>query len=118
VHVSWSKHMGKMRYCAAIECACADETIVHAHFNGNCRVCSRGTPLSREDLIKQYFYEGYQYRAIVCFLYFVHGIRISHRQLKRVLNKLNLHRRVRPTANSIRRVVSLVQVKIYLSLSR
>ena len=38
----------------------------------------------------------YRYRTIVCFLYFVHGIRISYRQLKRVLN---ICRRVR-TSNS------------------
>ena len=44
---------------------------------------SRG--LSREDLIKQYFFEGYEYCVIICFLYFVHGIRLSVRQLKMVL---------------------------------
>ena len=47
-----------VRYCAELECACAD-----AHTPTRC-VCR---DLSRED---QYFYEGYQYRAIV---YFVHG---------------------------------------------
>jgi len=33
---------------------------------------SRG--LGRDDLIKMYFFEGYEYRVIVCFLYFKHGI--------------------------------------------
>ena len=33
--------------------------------------------LSRDDLIKEYFFEGYEYRVIICFLYFVHGVSIS-----------------------------------------
>ena len=37
--------------------------------------------LSRDDLIKEYFFEGYEYRVIICFLYFVHGVSISLRQL-------------------------------------
>ena len=65
---------------------------------------------SREDLIKWYFSEGYQYRVIVCFLYFVHGIRISLHQLKRELRKMNLRRRVQPSANHISRVETLVLV--------
>ena len=66
------------------------------------------SPNSRDNLIKWYFFEGYQYRAIVCFLFFVHGVRISLRQ--RELQKLNLRRRVQPSANSISRVVSFVLV--------
>ena len=57
--------------------------------------------VSRADIIEWYFYEGYQYRTIVCFLYFVHGITLSLRQLKRELRKMNLHRRVQPSANNI-----------------
>ena len=70
---------------------------------------------ARDDLIKRYFYEGYEYRAIVSFLYFLHGLRISYRQLKRVLNKINLRRRVQTTGNTISRVVSLVEVIIHVS---
>ena len=69
---------------------------------------SRG--LSRGDLIKQYFFEGYQYSVIICFLYFVHGIRLSVRQLKRVLRCMNLRRRVHPSSHYHRTVRSLIQV--------
>ena len=69
---------------------------------------------SREDLIKLYFYEGYQYRAIVCFLYFVHGIRLSLRQLKRKLQAMNLRHRYQPSHVNIRTVVSIVAVRIPL----
>ena len=60
---------------------------------------SRG--LSRDELIKEYFLEGYEYRLIICFLYFVHGLTLSLRQLKRVLRAMDLHRRVRPRFNHV-----------------
>ena len=69
---------------------------------------SRG--FSRGDLIKQYFFEGYEYCVIICFLYFVHGIRLSVRQLKRVLRCMNLRRRVHPSSHYHRTVRSLIQV--------
>ena len=47
----------------------------------------------RDLLIKCYFMLGYEYRLIICFLYFVHGISISLRQLKRTLRRLQLRRR-------------------------
>ena len=76
---------------------------------------SRG--LSRDDLIKEYFFEGYEYRVIICFLYFVHGVSISLRQLKRVLRAMNLRRRVRQSVN--RHVVtirSLLRVRIITAM--
>ena len=69
---------------------------------------SRG--LSREDLIKQYFFEGYEYCVIICFLYFVHGIRLSVRQLKMVLRCMNLRRRVHPSSHYHRTIRRLIQV--------
>ena len=69
---------------------------------------SRG--FSRGDLITQYFFEGYEYCVIICFLYFVHGIRLSVRQLKRVLRCMNLRRRVHPSSHYHRTVRSLIQV--------
>ena len=36
-----------------------------------------------DGLIRHYFFEGFEYRLIACFLYFVHGINISVRQIKR-----------------------------------
>ena len=41
--------------------------------------------VGRDDLIKLYFYEGYNYCLIICFLFFVHGISLSLRQLKKIL---------------------------------
>ena len=50
--------------------------------------------IQHEQLIHYYFLEGYTYRLILCFLLLVHGIPMSLRQLKRVLCKLGLKRRV------------------------
>ena len=69
---------------------------------------SRG--VCRDDLIKWYFFEGYEYRVMVCFLYFVHGICLSVRQLKRILRGMHLRRRIRPSAGLRRTVSGLVQV--------
>ena len=68
------------------------------------------TVLSRDDLIKWYFFEGYEYGLIVCFLYFVHGISLSVRQLKKILREMHLRRRVRLSADYRRRVRRLVLV--------
>ena len=73
---------------------------------------SRG--LSREDLIKQYFFEGYEYCVIICFLNFVHGIRLSVGQLKMVPRCMNLRRRVHPSSHYHRTIRSLIQVSIIL----
>ena len=69
---------------------------------------SRG--FSRGDLIKQYFFEGYEYCVIIYFLYFLHGIRLSVHQLKRVLRCMNLRRCVHPSSHYHRTVRSLIQV--------
>ena len=42
----------------------------------------------RDELIWKYFHLGYEYKLIVCFLYYVEGISISLRQLKRILQRL------------------------------
>ena len=73
---------------------------------------SRG--LGRDDLIRQYFFEGYDYHLIICFLFFIHGITLSLRQLKRILRRMNLSRRMLPSS---RRTVSLlIQVAKYGNL--
>ena len=46
----------------------------------------------RDELIWKYFHLGYEYKLIVCFLYYVEGISISLRQLKRILQRLGLRR--------------------------
>ena len=38
----------------------------------------------RDQLIRAYFREVFEYRAIVCFLYFIHGISLSLSQLKHI----------------------------------
>ena len=76
---------------------------------------------SREDLIKMYFFEGYEYRVIACFLYFKHGITLSVRQLKRLLRGMRLRRRVRPGADYCRVIASLLlvgnQYFLYVAMS-
>ena len=52
--------------------------------------CVFGT---RDALVEHYFHLGYDYRLILCFLHFLHGISISLRQLKRILRRLGLRRR-------------------------
>ena len=72
----------------------------------------QGLSLSRNELIKLYFYEGYEYSLIVCFLHFVHGINISIRQLKCVLKSCHLRRKLPPTTDQNMTVTSLVMVRI------
>ena len=50
--------------------------------------------IQREQLIHYHFLEGHTYRLILCFLLLVHRIPLSLQQLKRVLCKLGLKRRV------------------------
>ena len=49
---------------------------------------------SRDALIQEYFHQGYPYTLILCFLYFVNGISLSLRQLKRILKRMGLRRRI------------------------
>jgi len=62
---------------------------------------------SLEDCIRSYWSVGYKYTSIVIFLATYHGIRISLRQLKYLINnKYNLRRRrSQSTANEIMRAV-------------
>ena len=62
---------------------------------------------SLEDCIRSYWSVGYKYTSIVTFLATYHGIQISLRQLKYLINvKYNLRRRRRQsTANEIRRAM-------------
>ena len=65
---------------------------------------------TREDIIRMYFSHGYSYNLIVCFLYFVHGISMSLRQLKRILRRLNLRRRHTTNRENIQRATALIVV--------
>lgn len=49
--------------------------------------------LSRDEVITLYFRCGYSYKLILCFLFALHGIYLSLRQLKRILRRLGLRRR-------------------------
>ena len=49
--------------------------------------------LSRDDIIRSLFDEGFQYELILCFLVAVYGIFISLRTLKRSLKRQQLRRR-------------------------
>ena len=67
--------------------------------------------MDRDQLIAWYFSLGYSYKLIVCFLYFVHGISLSLRQLKRILKKLNLRRRHPVSRQLFDRTVAILQVR-------
>ena len=58
-------------------------------------------PMDTDELIGWYFSLGYTYQVIICFLYYVHGICLSLRQLKRILKRLNLRRRRYPINASV-----------------
>ena len=68
--------------------------------------------VGRDQLITLYFWEGFQYKAIICFLYFVHGIALSLRQLKRILKRLHLRRRPRASLRGSL-IRHLLQVRQY-----
>ncbi len=71
----------------------------------------------RKTLVSRYFKEGYPYKTILQFLRSLHGIRISMRTLKLLLQQLNLRRRMRRNSyqqtRHIRRVNKLKKVMIW-----
>ena len=66
---------------------------------------------TRESLIKKYFEEGFEYRIILCFLYWVHGFILSLRHLKRLLKRMKLRRRKALDASSFRYINLLIRVR-------
>lgn len=56
---------------------------------------------TRLDLVKQYFHCGFTYSEMVLLLFVINNIRISLRQLKRILKINNLRRRTGYTADEI-----------------
>ena len=79
--------------------ACLPNYILPEGFNGN-----------RERLIEHYFNLGLSYTEILCFLVAVHGIHISLRQLKRILQQLGLRRR--GNLDSINEVITNVEAEL------
>ena len=104
----------------ALLCACAKckrttgEASTNTHEVKRWMASNRQGPIvaaaTRDGLIRHYFFEGFEYRLIACFLYFVHGINISVRQIKRVLWVFNLRRKSRWNSSSIRTIRNLVLV--------
>ena len=64
----------------------------------------------RNDLIEQYFHLGLTYSEIMSFLLLRHGVRLSLRQLKRILRSRGLRRR--KIQSRIDRVVSAVDQEL------
>ena len=91
-------------YCRRLPCIVATYVVVDASMESP--ALYRG--VGRDDLIKLNFYEGYNYRLIICFLFFVHGISLSLRHLKRILQGMNLRRRMYPTSHGT--ISLLIQV--------
>ena len=63
----------------------------------------------REELVHDYFRDGYEYKVI---LYFVHGICLSLRQLKRILKQLDLRRRGSRSAATDQEITELIKVGV------
>lgn len=70
----------------------------------------------RDALIQHYFRLGYEYSLIICFLYFLHGITISLRHLKRTLRRLGLQRRALQSRALLNTTLRAMEVSVeYLS---
>lgn len=54
---------------------------------------NKDTALTRDELIKEYFYLGFQYVEILAFMQLYHNIKLSLRHLKRILHRNNMRRR-------------------------
>ena len=68
---------------------------------------SRG--LTQEQLITVYFHAGYSYKLIVMFLYTVHRILLSVKQLRRILRDLSLFRTLPQSASQLQLVSHLIR---------
>lgn len=76
-----------------IVCRCATESTLLVAFLFIVVLPSLTNSLSRDEIITSYFRCGYSYKLILCFLFGLHGIHLSLRQLKRILRRLGLRRR-------------------------
>ena len=66
---------------------------------------------TREKIIAKFFFDGYRYETITQFVYVVHGIVLSVRQLKRILRARQLQRRQPHTQFHNNVIIYLIQVK-------
>lgn len=66
---------------------------------------------ARGSLIWQYFHDGHSYRVILVLLGNLHGIKLSLRQLKRIIGNMGLRRRARISQSTLR---CIIRVRIYL----
>ena len=64
----------------------------------------------RDSIIENYFNAGYKYWEILAFLLLYHGINISLRQLKRILNTKGLRRRKHPS--DLQDVINVIEREI------
>lgn len=82
---------------------CLTEAVVSTYFPSS-------RALSRLEVIKNYFKQGFLYQDIVCLLLIRHGFVISLRQLKRVLKRSNLRRR-QETYTPIEEVTQVIRAE-------
>ena len=68
-----------------------------------------GNGSGRDALVRMYFKQGYSYKNIVLMLTTLHGVRISLRTLKRILNRLKLKKRVAISEELTRSVIEAVR---------
>ena len=65
---------------------------------------------SLQDLIVLYFVEGYKYKTICNFLQHQHEYQLSLRQLKRILKRKGLKRRLKPSISHLCHVYGCILV--------
>ncbi|OWF45037.1 hypothetical protein KP79_PYT01623 [Mizuhopecten yessoensis] len=83
--ISWPVYCQYVVLALCIQ-ICLTEAVVPNYFPSS-------KALSRLEIIKHYFKQGFMYQDIVCLLLIRHGFVISLRQLKRILKRNNLCRR-------------------------
>ena len=83
-----------------------------SYYNYQLRVIyTRGVALylwmaaTREILIYKYFHDGHSYRVILLLLGALHGIKLSLRQLQRIVRQMGLCRRARLSQSFLRRLI-------------
>ena len=70
----------------------------------------------RDSITENYFNAGYKYCEILAFLISYHGINISLRQLKRILNTKGLRRRKHPS--DVQDVINVIEREKFKEVAR
>ena len=72
----------------------------------------------RNQLILQYFLDGYTYSMILVLLGLLHGISLSMSQLKRILRRMKLRRQTNMSHAHLQRVEALIRVSFWITVQQ